>query len=45
MENTAETLSEELKADIVCFAKLFEHLSPDAKAAILEILRQLNGTK
>lgn len=45
MENTAETPSEELEADIVCFAELFERLSPDAKAAILEILRQLNETK
>lgn len=45
MENTAEAPSEELKADIVCFAELFERLSPDAKSAILELLRQLNETK
>lgn len=37
-----ETQSDDLAADIICFAEMFERLSPEAKSAMLEILRQLN---
>ena len=37
------TQPDDLTADVLCFAEMFERLSPEAKAAMLEILRQLNG--
>lgn len=37
--------TDELLADIVCFAEMFERLSPDDKESMLEFLRQLNNTK
>lgn len=48
MEDNAQpigTESDELSADILRFAEMFERLSPETKTAILEILRQLNGIK
>lgn len=39
------TQPDELSADVLRFAEMFERLSPEAKTAILEILRQLNGIK
>lgn len=39
------TQSDDLAADIICFAEMFERLSPEAKSAMLEILRQLNGVE
>lgn len=46
MEDNAQSIideQDELVADALCFAELFERLSPDAKAVVLELLRQLNG--
>lgn len=46
MEDNAqlvENQSNELTADVLQFAEMFERLSPEAKTAMLEILRQLNG--
>lgn len=46
MEDNAQSIgtqSDELSADILCFAEMFKRLSPEAKTAMLEILRQLNG--
>ncbi|MCM1298196.1 MAG: hypothetical protein NC203_00550 [Firmicutes bacterium] len=40
-----ETSSDNLETDVLCFAEMFEQLSSEAKAAILELLRQLNETK
>lgn len=34
---------EDILADVLCFAEMFERLSPEAKAEVLELLRQLNG--
>lgn len=48
MEDNAqlvENQSNELTADVLQFAKMFERLSPEDKTAMLEILRQLNGNK
>lgn len=46
MEDSAQLVEnqpEELTADVLQFAEMFEQLSPEAKTAMLEILRQLNG--
>lgn len=46
MEDNAQPKTveqDELVADVLRFAELFERLTPDAKTAILELLRQLNG--
>ena len=43
--NLTEEQSEELLSDILCFAEMFERLSPDDKESMLEFLRQLNNTK
>lgn len=45
MEDNAQpigTQPDELSADVLCFAEMFERLSPETKTAMLEILRQLN---
>lgn len=42
--NLAEDHPDDLLSDILCFAEMFERLSPDAKAEVLELLRRLNGT-
>lgn len=44
-ENLTEEQTDELLADIACFAEMFERLSPDDKESMLEFLRQLNNTK
>ncbi len=46
MEDNAQPIGaqpDELSADVLCFAEMFERLSLEAKTAMLEILRQLNG--
>ena len=46
MEDNAQptgTQPDELSTDVLQFAEMFERLSPEAKTAMLEILRQLNG--
>lgn len=46
MEDNAQPITDEqdeLVADVLRFAELFERLSPDAKTVVLELLRQLNG--
>ncbi|MBD5111844.1 MAG: hypothetical protein HDT42_04830 [Ruminococcaceae bacterium] len=42
-ENAPKTQSDELTADVLQFAEMFERLSPEDKTAVLELLRQLNG--
>lgn len=39
------TQPDDLTADVLRFAEMFERLSPEAKSAMLEILRQLNGVE
>lgn len=46
MEDNAQpigTQPDDIVADVLLFAEMFEQLSPEAKSAMLEILRQLNG--
>lgn len=48
MEDNAqpkEPQSDEFSAETLSAAKIFERLSPEAKTAVLELLRQLNGIK
>lgn len=45
MENNVQPLeqqTDELSADILKFTEMFKQLSPEAKAAMLEILHLLN---
>lgn len=39
--NLTEEQSEELLSDVLCFAEMFERLSPEAKSAMIEFLHQL----
>lgn len=44
-ENLTDEQTDELLADILCFAEMFERLSTDDKESMLKFLRQLNNTK
>ncbi len=37
------TQLDELTADVLQFAEMFERLSPEDKTVVLELLRRLNG--
>ena len=41
--NLAEEQSNEFSAETLSTSKFFKRLSPEAKTAMLELLRQLNG--
>lgn len=43
--NLTEEQSDEFSAETLSAAKIFERLTPEAKTAMLELLRQLNGIK
>ncbi len=45
MNNTTQNKQDELVQDVLQFAKIFERLSSEDKAIMLEFLRFLNGVE